>query len=254
MKKILAALAITAVFASCKKENVISSTPVTATDKKVVKIMYTDSGSPTETETITYDTQGRISVYTTEDRIYSFSYESDSRLVVTTRKKLDNTIQSIHECSLNSKGAIVEDLIKDPAGIVTYTYQYTYDANNQMFKVKGIAPSGSNYEYVAEIVSGNIASAKQYSDGLQYTTTIYYYDGTKTNKLPSTLGGYWPSHVLYGKSGSLLISETKSTNMSGIVTWNAKTSYVLDADGYVASSLTNYIHNGDNLTAVYQYQ
>lgn len=254
MKKILTVLAITAVFASCKKENVIAPTPVPGATKKIASIIYTDSGSPSETETITYDAQGRISAYTTENRISTFLYESDSRLVVTTRKKSDNTIINTRECALNTKGAVLEDLVKDPAGVLTYTYQYTYDANNQMFKVKGINPGGSSYEYVAEIQNGNIVSTKQYRDGLQQSTTVYSYDGAKANKLPATLSGSWPSQTLFGKSGSLLQSETKSTDMAGAVTWNAKTSYVLDADGYVASSLTNYIHNGDHSTAVYQYQ
>jgi len=253
MKKILAALAITAVFASCKKETVTGPAPEPASGKKVKQINYSDNTGYTETETIGYDAKGRMLTYTDDDRIYNFSYESDTRLVVTSVKKSDNTPSTTYECMLNNKGAITEMVFKNTAGVVYYTYKFTYDANNQMTKEEGLFPTRQDHELVAEIVNGNIVSQKLFRDGQQASTTILSYDGAKTNKNAGTLFNYWPSLTLFGKSHAFLITEAKTMNMSSTITWHTKSSYELDADGYVTKCTTNYLTDGSTDFTTYQY-
>jgi hypothetical protein len=251
MKKIIAALAITAVFASCKKEKITNTAP--AVDKKLTHIAYTQDGI-TENEDITYDAKGRVLTYTNENEINSFSYENDTRLVVTTRKKADNTLKYTKECTLNAKGAITQMLYKDPAGALTYTYEYTYNADNQMIRAKGFGPLGGNFERIGEIVNGNIASVKTYYDGVLGSTTVYYFDGAKSNNLPHQLAGPWPSSILFGRSNSHLMTELRTTDTLGELTWHVKATYVLDADGYVSSLTTKYMLDGVIGVTTYQYQ
>jgi hypothetical protein len=252
MKKIIAALAITAMFASCKKERVTNPAP--GADKKLSQMTYAYDGQAPENETITYDAKGRILTYTTEDHVTSFLYENDTRLIVTIRKKSDNSITGVDECTLNSKGAITEILFKTPAGVHNYTYEFIYNGDNQMINLKGISPGGSSYENKAVIVNGNVQSVERYSDGLPNGTIVYTYEGAKPNKLPVNLSSYWPSQTLFGKSNAHLQTECKMTNAAGTVTWHSTSMYQLDTDGYVTKANWNYIHDGTAGSGTYQYQ
>jgi hypothetical protein len=251
MRKLLTMLAITAVFASCKKETVTN--PVPQENKKVKQIIYTDNTGFSETETVGYDAKGRMLNYVEENRTYSFSYESDTKLVITTRKKSDNSLIGTNECTLNNKGVITEIINKDAAGVHIYTYQYTYDANNQMTGVKGFGTSGIGYELAATAVNGNITNIAHYSDGSPNGTSVYYYENAKSCKIPHTLGGNWPSAVLFGKSNTLLPTEFKRWNQAGTLIWHNKSANEFDAEGYVTKITTTYL-DGTISVITYQYE
>jgi antitoxin component YwqK of YwqJK toxin-antitoxin module len=252
MKKFLTLLAITAVFASCKKETVTNPTP--AVGKKIKQITYTDNTGYSETVTIGYDAKGRVLNYTEDDRTYTLSYENDTRLVVTSRNISDNSLIRTVECTLNNKGAITEMLYKTPAGVHNYTYQHTYDANNQMKSYKGFSNGGNSYEMIAEIVNGNVSTIQHYSDGLPNGNSAYYYEGAKPNKLPHTLNGDWSSKILFGKTFSHLPTEYKRWNQAGTLTVHNKSTYELDADGDVTKTTTISMLDGHISVDTYQYQ
>jgi len=253
MKKIIAALAITAVFASCKKEKITAPGTEPVAGKKISQTTYLDNAS-TSTEGFTYDANGRMLTITTSDRMSSFVYESDTRLMITTRKKSENSITRTIECTLNAKGAITQMLYKDPAGNLVYTYQYAYNADNQIINVKGAAPSGNHFESKAQVVNGVIKSSQTYQDGILSETKEYFYDNTKPNRLPSQLTATWPSHILFGKANPYLLSQTKTTSAAGVVTGQTNATYELDNDGDVTKITTFYPLDGTTSIITYQYQ
>jgi hypothetical protein len=254
MKKILAALTIIAALASCKKETV-DNTIVPASGKQLVHISYVFDGMAPETDDMTYDARGRLLTYADDNYNFNFSYESETRLVVTSRKKTDNSPGTTYECTLNSKGAITQMLFKNPTGALTFTFTYGYNSDNQMNYVKGAYPSGSgDYETKAEIVNGNIISTQRFRDGLPVGNGAYKYEGAIINRLPSSIGSYWYSKILFGKPTKHLVTEYKHTNTSGVVDWHSKQTYELDSDGDVIKATTNYVHQGTVGIATYRYQ
>lgn len=253
MKSIFPILAITIAMASCKKETVTS--PVSSKSKKLVQVTYAQSGVPDETEKIFYDDKGRITRHINGKFTYDLTYESDTRIVATSRKTADNTLLSNIECTLNNNGNITELLMKNPAGQLTYTYQFTYDGNGYMYKVKGFAPNDSGYETIAEIVNGDIISTKTYNNGGVLSYTGYFtYEGAKPSKLPNALFSYWPSPTLFGKTRPHLITQYKTIRPAGNMDWHTTHSYQTDADGDVTQQITNYLLTGEVETASYQYQ
>jgi hypothetical protein len=250
MRKIIAALAITVAFASCKKETVKTETPVAG--KKISQISYVYENTDPETDEITYDSKGRILTHTSNDYVYNFTYESNTRLIVTSVKRSDNTPSTTYECTLNDKGAITQQLYMN-AGSVTYTYEYTYNSDNYMTGVKGFYPNGTGYEMKAEIVNGNITTIKHYSNGALSGNSVYYYNNAKQNRLPRHLGGLWPSQTLFGKANAQLPTEFKRYDLSGTLDWHLKYTHDLDSDGDVLKETINYLNDGTVSVATYRY-
>ncbi|HEX2628728.1 MAG TPA: DUF4595 domain-containing protein [Chitinophagaceae bacterium] len=253
MKKIIAALAITAVFASCKKEKTEAAIAPPSTEKKIAQITYTE-GSSTSIDKATYDANGRLLFLSNEDRIASFVYESDTKLIITIRKKLDNSVLQIIETTLNAKGAITKMLYKDVAGTVSYSYEYGYNADNYLNNVKGSVPTGSSFETKIEIVNGSAKSAQTFQNGALSAKTDYYYDAAKSNKMPNQVTAAWPSYTLFGKSNPHLLTEAKTFDVTGALGSHLKYTYELDANGYVSKATTTSAMGGSSSTISYLYQ
>jgi hypothetical protein len=254
MKKILAALIIIAALAGCKKE-AINNTGTPVSGKQLVHVSYVYDGMAPETDDLTYDAKGRLLTYANDDYNYSFSYESETRLVVTSRKKSDNSPGITFECTLNNKGAITQMLLKNPAGDLTYTYLYAYNSDNQMNYVKGAYPLGAgDFEIKAEIVNGDITTVQRFRDGSLVGNGIYKYEGAIINRMPGTLTNQWLSKTLFGKTIKHLSTEYKYTTTAGVLDWHTTTTYELDADGDVTEATTNYILDGTAGVATYRYQ
>ena len=186
--------------ASCSKENTLTPAPATQptvmATKKISQISYSYNGSASENESMTYDAQGRLATYTEDDRTSSFAYTSATKLEVTRRKKSDNSIDRIYDCTLNSFGAITEMLFKE-SNTIKYTYLLEYNSDGYLTKIKGINP-GYTYEEFFEIVDGNATSSKLYYDGVQSSNRQYFPDNTKPNKTFFSTWTYWPSATLFG--------------------------------------------------------
>ncbi len=255
---ILIAMGLTIVIgmASCSKENTLAPAPATQPPviaaKKVSQISYSYNGEASENEKMTYDAQGRLATYTEDDHISSFAYTSATKLEVTRRKKSDNSIDRIYDCTMNSHGAITEMLFKENS-VINYNYQFEYNSDGYLTKIKGINP-GYIYEEYFEIVDGNVASSKLYYDGVQSSNRQYVKDNTKPNKTFFSTWGYWPSATLFGKTSKYHLKEFKDFNMSNTLTWHSKYMIETDAQGYPVKITTDFILQGTKGITNYSFQ
>ncbi len=236
MKKLITSslLGITALFAvSCSKSNnPVTPAPAPGVEKRLVSSNYVFNGN-IQTEDIKYDGEGRISVYKDEDDTYTFDYQSKTFLLVTRKDNTTGTVNRTFECALNTAGAITKMVFKTPAGVQDYQYDFTYNADGYMTKVKGSYSPTNYYENEFTLVNGNVVSAKAYDNGIQTRNEEYTYDLSKKEKGPYTHWYYWPSKTLFGKTRTNILTETKTFDMTGTLNWDVKQGYVLDADGYV---------------------
>ena len=242
--------------ASCSKGNTLTSAPATQppviATKKVSQITYSYNGEASENERMTYDTQGRLATYTEDDRTSSFTYTSVTKLEVTRRKKSDNSIDRIYDCTMNSHGAITEMLFKEN-NVINYDYQFEYNSDGYLTKIKGINP-GYTYEEYFEIVDGNVVSSKLYYDGVQSANRQYLHDNTKLNKTFFSTWSYWPSATLFGKPSKYHLKEFKNFNMSNTLSWHTKYMIETDPQGYPAKITTDFILQGTKGVTNYSFQ
>ena len=255
---ILIAMGLTIVIgmASCSKENTLTPAPATQlpvmATKKISQISYSYNGSASENESMTYDVQGRLATYTEDDHTSSFAYTSATKLEVTRRKKSDNSIDRVYDCTMNSNGAITEMLFKE-SNIIKYTYLFEYNSDGYLTKIKGINP-GYIYEEFFEIVDGNATSSKLYYDGVQSSNRQYFPDNTKPNKTFFSTWTYWPSATLFGKPSKYHLKEFKDFNMSNTLTWHSKYMIETDAQGYPVKITTDFILQGTKGITNYSFQ
>jgi YD repeat-containing protein len=242
--------------ASCSKENTLTPAPATQppviATKKVSQISYSYNGSASENEAMTYDAQGRLATYTEDDHTSSFVYTSATKLEVTRRKKSDNSIDRIYDCTMNSHGAITEMLFKEN-NVINYNYQFEYNSDGYLTKIKGINP-GYIYEEYFEIVDGNATSSKLYYDGVQSSNRQYFPNNTKPNKTFFSTWSYWPSATLFGKPSKYHLKEFKDFNMSNTLTWYTKYMIETDAQGYPVKITTDFILQGTKGVTNYSFQ
>jgi hypothetical protein len=253
MKKVFIALTAIITMASCKKENVVI--PAAPAETKVLaKASYVwDNGTP-ETSEYTYDTQGKVSIIKEDNRTYSFSFVSASSLVVVEKNNTDNSLYRTYECALNDKGYITKMVMKNPAGAVTFTYEYNYNADGYMSAKKGIYPNGNTLDVIYTYADGNLDSYKLYYDNVFNSQTKYMYDKTKVNKIPMGSGGYWNIIQFWGKGSKNLAAEINISNTSGSITWQRQYAFELDAAGYVTKITGTDMFSGKKSIDTYTYQ
>jgi len=255
---ILIAMGLTIVIgmASCSKENTLAPAPATQPPvmaaKKISQISYSYNGEASENESMTYDAQGRLATYTEDDHTSSFAYTSATKLEVTRKKRSDNSIDRIYDCTMNSHGAITEILFKED-NVIKYNYQFEYNADGYLIKLKGINP-GYVYEEFFEIVDGNATSSKLYYDGVQSSNRQYFPDNTKPNKTFFSTWSYWPSATLFGKPSKYHLKEFKEFNMSNILSWHTKYMMETDAHGFPVKITTDFILQGTKGITSYSFQ
>lgn len=253
MKKVFIALTAIVVMASCKKENVVTPS-IPAETKLLAKATYVwDNGTP-QTNEYTYDAQGRIIEFKEDNRTTTFNYVSPASVIATEKKNADNSLNGTKECEINAKGYITKMVFKNPAGAVTYTYEYTYNAEGYMSGQKGIYPNGNTLDFLYSYADGNLVSSKLYYDNVFNSQTDYVYDKTKVNKFPVGKGAYWNVIQFWGKGSKNLATEIKATNTSGTVTWHRQMAFELDADGYTIKIIGTDMFSGKKGIDTYTYK
>ena len=145
--------------------------------------------------------------------------------------------------------------MKNAAGALYYTYDFTYNTDGYLTNQKGsYAGGGTDYEQDYTIINGNAVSMRSYNNtGLSYTGE-YTYDNGKLNKTPGGHGGYWQSYTLFGKRTKNLLKEYKSFNPSNILTFHAQYTYDMDADGYPVKQTTKDILRNEEGVDTFIYQ
>lgn len=253
-KMIIAALGIV-MLASCKKEKVSpAAVPVPAANKNLIKFTnVVDNGTP-ETETYTYDANGRIATLKDDDYMETFNFVSASSLVVEKRTNADNSLLNTKECTLNDKGYVTKIVIKNSVGTLQGTYDFSYNADGYMTAQKLTYPSGATVDQEYEISNGNTVSSKLYYDNVLNASRTITYDNTKTDKTQLGFAYYWQVPGLFGKGSKNLKSEFKQLNTSGTLTFHAQYSYELDAAGYPTKQINNYLLTGKQGVYTFIYQ
>lgn len=251
MKKILFVLSAAIFFASCKKDSSVNS--FSGETKKLMKTTYVYDSYPAENTSFTYDAKGRVSVIAEDDYTESFNYISATSILVTERNNADNSVKRTKECTLNEKGYINQIIFRDPAGVQTYSYNYTYNAEGYIIKQIGQGVGG-NTEFEYTITNGDVVLAKLYYDGVLNYTGHYFVDENKLNKCQFGYGGYWSTTELFGKPSKHFLKEYKSINPSGTTTWHTKYDYEIDANGYPVKLTTDYILSGTKGIDTYTFQ
>jgi len=137
--------------------------------------------------------------------------------------------------------------------VTNYNYQFEYNSDGYLTKIKGINP-GYTYEEYFEIVDGNVASSKLYYDGVQSSNRQYLPDNTKPNKTFFSTWSYWPSSTLFGKPSKYHLKEFKNFNMSNTLTWHTKYMIETDMQGYPAKITTDFILQGTKGVTNYSFQ
>jgi hypothetical protein len=255
MKKIILVLSAAIFFASCKKDSSVVPDPTPGVTKKLMKATYVYDNNAPEIDMYVYDGQGRLSVATEDTRNETFDYVSATSLIVTQRKNADNSLIQTKECTLNEKGYITKIVFKNPAGVHTYTYDYTYNPEEYMVKVKGSNPTNNSfYETEFTIIDGNMVSSKAYFDGVLTYNREYIVDPTRVNKGTYDYENYWDGTTMFGKKQKNLLKECKIFDMSGTLTWHTKNNYEVDGDGYPVKITTDYILHGTKSVETNIYQ
>lgn len=231
MKKLIIALTAIIAMASCKKEKVAPTPTPTVTKNLAKEVRIYDGGAP-ETDNYTYDVQRRMAEAISDTKTESFNYLSATSILVTEKKKSDNSLVQTKECELNASGYITKMIFKNPAGSVTYTYIFTYNAEGYQVSYKGFSPGGSSYETEYTYVDGNPVSSKLFNNGVQTGTEQFTYDNTKENKMPySSTFSYWPSYTLFGKHSKNLCVKYMKFDMAHTLTFHTQNVFEIDAQG-----------------------
>jgi hypothetical protein len=261
MKLLAAALIILIAAASCSKSKNELPQPVPqpleqSKEKKLISANYIYENDPTEIMELTYDAQGRLSLYNDGDHKYFFSFDAGSKLNVTRKNVSDGQTDQILECDLNEKGAITKMIYKRTDNTVFYMYEYSYDANGYLLKQKGSNMGSTPYSYEIEytVVNGNPVSSKLSYDGVLSSNTVLTYDEKILNKAPFSASYMWPSDKLFGKPIKNILIGAKTFNTSNVLTWETKNTYMFDANNYPVKVTTTDILKGEAYVANYVYQ
>lgn len=259
MKKISYLTAITAaivLLTSCSKEkDIVAEPPVQLAEKNLKTVSRTFSTGYSDQTTFSYDAQGRLvnekEEYTGNIQTRSFDYSTPGKITGTSSE--NNVLQSSYECTLNSNGYITEMKYKDGAGNLIYTYKFIYDANGYMTRKEWANSAGRTDHFEYKIENGNTIEAKLFYDGVYNYTTVYSYDLSKANSYRHSTGGHWIGNS-FGKSSKNLLSNTKTTNAAGAVTWNMNYTNLLDAAGYLAKVNTVNTVNNISIEEIYTFE
>lgn len=246
MKKLLIAAFAVAALASCKKEKIDAPAEPVFT-KKMKSSASTYSNSIPESETFTYDAQSRISIYTSDDRAYTFDYNTAGKLFVIEKK--NNVLQSTYDFDVNAKGLLAKLIQKMPNGSLSGTTNYEYNSDNYMISSETITANGDVSKRELEYLNGNVVKARTYKNGVLLSTYNYTHDLTKNY----TLGwpaGFFPT-PMFGKKVKNPVTSIKGFNASNTLVWNIEYTNNHNTEGYLID--ISYLNKLTNATGTTTY-
>lgn len=247
MKKIFLALSIMAGSASCTKEKMDTSLPV-STEKKLVQVNNLTNTSDKRTNT--YDSQGRLTKVQSLTHVWVFEYLS-SKLMIIDKDAVTGDLLSTTEHTLDAAGKTISLTMKNGLGAVTYSQNFEYDENGYLIKEKTVYTNGEIQENFYTISGGNVIKQIYKKNGVVGDVTDYTYDLSISSKIYSTMGSSWQIKNLYGKGFANEMKGFKRYDGAGVLVFQKVCSHVLDAQGYLVK-LTNFFPIS-NLTYEYEY-
>ena len=244
--KTLAVAMILFIFAvSCKKENVTGQAPLPAHQKKVIEEKNLTSG---DFRKYSYDAQGRVSKV--ESGSHSWTIEYMSTMIRVYKKRLsDNSSLGTEEYIIDASGKMISSVWKSTASMITYSYEYEYDAAGYMIRMKESYNNGEVYEDFVTNPAGNPVTVKNYYNGALNDVTDYYYNVDVKNKgLGTVLTDTYGISSFGGKVPQRELSELKRYNASGTLSFHKICTFTTDAEKNILSfkatyPLTGQVHN-----------
>lgn len=257
MKKLFITIAAIIALAGCKKEKVETSPapqPEPVFTKKLSGANYSylnGTNTYTSIEKFEYDTEGRLKLYIDDDYTYTMDYSIPGKIITT--EKYQANLKYTYEATTNSKGLIINVVMKKPDGSTYYTFTYTYDANDYVIKEESVFYNGETTKTEYKVENGNVTEWKQYRNSQLNSTWVFDFTNSFYNSLEWRHSASWPGSS-FGKKSKNLHTGYKVTQANGTVSASYKIEYQKDGAGYIVSekrtSLINNITN--NITYTYQ--
>ena len=232
--------------ASCKKENVQDPVPpAPAIQKRIVEEKNLTSG---DFRKYSYDAQGRVSKV--ESGTHSWILEYLPAMIKVHKNRLsDNKSLGTEEYTIDASGKMISCVWKSAASMITYSYEYEYDAAGYMIRMKETYDNGEFYEDFITNPSGNPVTVKNYYNGALNDVTDYYYDiDVKGKGLGTILTDTYGISGFAGKVPPRELSEFKRYNASGALSFHKMCAFSTDAEKNILSfkaayPLTGQVHD-----------
>ncbi len=258
MKKILvAAAALTIMFASCKKEDSVQPTPTplptNPTTKLLKKITQTEAGITT-IYNLTYDASKRLTSVKSTNNIETIDFTYNATGDVIKVVQVDNDFRNIYNYTY-ANGVPVGGTFKSwelTAGepdhlheddVLTYTV-----ANNQVTKIKlEMLQMGETVNFDLSYTNGNVTKIESTGGLLPYSATFSY--GTKKQPAPKVFNyamddaGFFLQ--FFAKNEVTKVQIDLPGNQADIT---VNTQYTYDAAGYPLTSTS------DGTVLKYEYE
>lgn len=214
------------------------------------------NGNLNQTEIYTYDSEGRISSYSSNNDIHLFEYTGNNEMKVTSKSKATGEVTWTQMAKLNNKGAITEITKRNQVDKVVDAYYYNYDANGYMISYKYVSPIYNNdvREYFFVFENGNVVAAKSCLNGVQQQNYIYEYNLNELSIVPFTPDFYWMSETLYGTPNKNSRKSLKSTKVSdGVIMFYTLYSRIYNNEGNMLEENILYQVAGTNGSLKYKF-
>jgi hypothetical protein len=250
MKKIALALLVIASVSSCTKDKVESSVPMEV-KKNIAEVKY--PANPSNNRILTYDNQGNLVKIQGTTHYWSYEY-LPGKLIIKSYQASTGKLLSTIEHTIDANGRSTGSVYKTESGLVSSNQTFEYDANGYLVKEKTIYVSGEIQENQYSIVGGNAVKEMYYKNGVLMDQTDYQYDESKKAKIYFTMETTEGVKNIHGKGYTNLLSGYKRYDGAGTLMVDRKSTYVLDADGYVVkrSSMDQFTNQSVETEYVYQ--
>ena len=237
IKTIAATMIILVWAASCKKETSEISAPSPTIQKKVIEEKNLTNG---DFKKYSYDAQGKV--VKVESASHSWNIEYLPSMTKVIRKRVsDDKLIGTDEYSIDASGKMTSSITRSATGVVTYTYEYEYDAAGYMIRMKEIYANGEVYEDFVANPAGNPVTVKNYYNGALNDVTDYYYNADVKNIGTGTcLISYYGIKGFAGKIPQREISEFKRYDASGALSYHRINTFSTDPDGIIKHYKSTY--------------
>jgi hypothetical protein len=253
MKQIFVALAVMAIFASCKKDSTASGS-YAAVPKKITSITYEGSASFFKME---YDAQDRVSKVLFEGGFATYQYNAGS---VQYTEIHSNQAAPYYTSNmlLNADGTFNSGTYTEQSGnnAINGTLKFEYDANGFLTKRTDESAVNGKQEWKYTWTNGNLIKTESFKNGAATTTDYYDYYTDKPNftQLNSWFWRTYYNKSLTGKITKNVVRSYLSKSPTNVINLFYQLTYDLDNDGNVLKTVAQNMIANSTSSSVYLYQ
>lgn len=232
-------LILTAVFTNCKKDDTITpiqpGAPITKTLKSITSL--SPNGGTTYYE---WDANNRLTKVTYNDGTFS-KYVYDKNTSDVNLYANDPDYHFSGKADMNSNGSFthVGGELYQEGNTVSYSFDCQYDAKGQLIKSTEKEGDKTNvFEFTWK--DGNVASSKEYRNGVYSFFATYTYDTSLLDKTGFDVGHNFIETTggTTGLRNKNLVTHSKRVRVSNNeVVSDATHTYEIDSEGYVTKKV-----------------